>query len=121
MALSVTLFAFATILGWHVYGVKAWEYLFGTKTTSLYKYIYLAVILLGCTLQANLVIDLSDTFNGLMAIPNMIGVLVLTPTVLAILNNYKQRTFRGATNLTPMLSHFPDIQKMQLQKKNSDK
>lgn len=118
MALSVTLFAFATILGWHFYGVKAWEYLFGKKTTILYKYIYIAIILLGCMLQTDFVIDLSDTFNGLMAIPNMIGVLSLTPTVLAILDNYKQRNFYGATHLTPMLSHFPDIQKVQLRKKD---
>ena len=118
MALSVTLFAFATILGWHFYGVKAWEYLFGKKTTILYKYIYIAIILLGCMLQTDFVIDLSDTFNGLMAIPNMIGVLSLTPTVLAILDNYKQRNFYGATHLTPMLSHFPDIQKVQMRKKD---
>lgn len=121
MALSVTLFAFATILGWNIYGVKAWAYLFGTQTTVIYKYLYIAVILLGCTLQVDLVIDLSDTFNGLMAFPNMIGLLVLTPTVLAILENYKQRTFQGVKNLTPMLSHFPDIQAMQVQKKSFDK
>lgn len=118
MALSVTLFAFATILGWHFYGVKAWEYLFGKKTTILYKYIYIAIILLGCMLQTDFVIDLSDTFNGLMAIPNMLGVLSLTPTVLAILDNYKQRNFYGATHLTPMLSYFPDIQKAQMHRKD---
>lgn len=118
MALSVTLFAFATILGWHFYGVRAWEYLFGKKTAILYKYIYIAVILLGCMLQTDFVIDLSDTFNGLMAIPNMLGVLSLTPTVLAILDNYKQRNFYGATHLTPMLSYFPDIQKAQMHRKD---
>ena len=118
MALSVTLFAFATILGWHFYGVKAWEYLFGKKTTILYKYIYIAIILLGCMLQTDFVIDLSDTFNGLMAIPNMLGVLSLTPTMLAILDNYKQRNFYGATHLTPMLSYFPDIQKAQMHRKD---
>ncbi len=118
MALSVTLFAFATILGWHFYGVRAWEYLFGKKTTILYKYIYIAVILLGCMLQTDLVIELSDTFNGLMAIPNMLGLLVLTPTVLAILDNYKQRKFHGAANLSPMLSNFSDIQAAQIRKKD---
>lgn len=118
MAVSVTLFAFATILGWNFYGTKAWEYLFGKKTTTLYKYIYLAVILLGCTLKADMIIDLSDIFNGLMALPNMIGVLSLTPMVLAILYNYKQRKFHGATHLTPMLSYFSDIQAEQIQKKD---
>ena len=116
MAVAVTLFAFATILGWNFYGVKAWEYLFGRKTTVLYKYIYIGVILLGCTLQTNLVIDLSDTFNGLMAIPNMIGLLSLTGVVLAILQNYRQRKFHGK-QLTPMLSYFPDVQAAQTYQK----
>ena len=90
MAIAVVPFAFATILGWNFYGVKAWEYLFGKKTAIFYKYIYIAVILFGCTLQADLVINLSDTFNGLMAIPNMIGLLSLTGVVISILNNYKR-------------------------------
>lgn len=59
MGIAVTLFAFATVLGWNFYGVKAWEYLFGKKTAILYKYIYIAVILLGCTLNVDLILDLS--------------------------------------------------------------
>ena len=72
IAVAVTLFAFSTVLGWSFYGTKAWEYLFGTKATVVYKVIFLAVVLIGSTMGADLVIDLSDTFNGLMAIPNLI-------------------------------------------------
>lgn len=116
IAIAVTLFAFSTVLGWSYYGTKAWEYLFGTKSTSLYKVIFLAVVLIGSTISADLVIDLSDTFNGLMAIPNLIGVLSLSGTVMAITRSYCARTFgEPAPNqkTTYLLSHFPDIQKEQ--------
>lgn len=114
IAVAVTLFAFSTVLGWSYYGTKAWEYLFGTKATVIYKVIFLAVVFIGSTISADLVIDLSDTFNGLMAIPNLIGVLSLSGTVVAITNNYCERTFgdkKAGKDVTYMLSHFPDIQK----------
>ena len=113
IAIAVTLFAFSTVLGWSYYGTKAWEYLFGTKATIIYKVIFIGIIIVGSVLQADLVIDLSDTFNGLMAIPNLIGVITLSGTVVAITNNYKQRKFKGNHDLKPMLSYFPDIQKEQ--------
>ncbi len=108
MATAVTLFAFATILGWNYYGVKAWEYLWGFRTVFIYKYLYIALILLGCTMQTNLVIDISDTFNGLMAIPNLVGLLTLSNTVTAILHNYRLRKFHNAAHLIPMQSYFSD-------------
>ena len=115
IAVAVTLFAFSTVLGWSFYGTKAWEYLFGTKATVMYKVIFLAVVLIGSTMGADLVIDLSDTFNGLMAIPNLIGVLTLSGTVVAITRNYSERTFGKKTGdeVGYMLSYFPDIQKEQ--------
>lgn len=113
IAIAVTLFAFSTVLGWSYYGTKAWEYLFGTKATMIYKVIFIIILVVGSVLQADLVIDLSDTFNGLMAIPNLIGVLTLSGTVVAITNNYKQRKFKGNLDVKPMLSYFPHIQKEQ--------
>ena len=116
IAIAVTLFAFSTVLGWSFYGTKAWEFLFGTKSTILYKVVFLAVIVAGSTLNADLAIDLSDTFNGLMAIPNLIGVLTLSGTVIAITNNYSRRKLKkdkNETDLKPMLSFFDDIQKEQ--------
>ncbi|MCH5271333.1 MAG: alanine:cation symporter family protein [Lachnospiraceae bacterium] len=116
IALAVTLFAFSTVLGWSYYGTKAWEFLFGTKSTIVYKVVFLAVILGGSVLNADLAIDLSDTFNGLMAIPNLIGVLTLSGTVIAITNNYTRRKLKKDKNekdLKPMLSFFENIQKEQ--------
>lgn len=115
MAIAVTLFAFSTVLGWSFYGTKAWEYLFGAKSTFIYKIIFIVVILAGSALSADLVIDLSDTFNGLMAIPNLIGVLTLSGTVMVITKNYKKRHLQKVpdTTLTPMLSYSPEIQAEQ--------
>lgn len=114
IAIAVTLFAFSTVLGWSYYGTKAWEYLFGTKTIGIYKFIFIAVIMAGSVMSVDLVIDMSDTFNGLMAIPNLIGVLVLSGTVMKITKNYTDRKLKkNPCNIKPMLSHFKDIQEMQ--------
>ena len=113
IAVAVTLFAFSTCLGWSFYGKKAWEYLFGTRSTLLYKVVFLAAILLSSILDAALAIDLSDTFNGLMAIPNLIGVLALCGLVRRITKNYTERRIKGRTDVKPMLSAFPEIQEMQ--------
>ncbi len=105
IAVAITLFAFSTMLGWTFYGTKAWEYLFGTKSIGIYKLLYILVIFAGIVLDASIIIDLSDTFNGLMAIPNLIGVLVLSGTVYKITKNYKERKFKGK-DVAPILSAF---------------
>ena len=110
IAIAITLFAFSTMLGWTVYGTKAWEYLFGTKSIIIYKVIYIFIIVAGIVLESTLIVDLSDTFNGLMAIPNLIGVIALSGTVLKITNNYIRRKFKNSDE-EPMLSVFEDIQK----------
>ena len=61
-------------------------------------------------MTSSLAWDISDTFNGLMMIPNLIGVLSLTPLVVKLTNNYKERRFNGK-DIEPMLSFDPDIQK----------
>ena len=110
IAVAVTLFAFSTILGWSYYGTKTWEYLFGTKSTIIYKIAFVGMILAGCVLSADLIIDLSDTFNGLMAIPNLIGVVSLSGIVMKLTKNYLARKVKGE-KIEPMLSFFEDIQK----------
>ncbi|MBR6638031.1 MAG: sodium:alanine symporter family protein [Lachnospiraceae bacterium] len=114
IAVAVTLFALSTVLGWSYYGTKAWEYLFGTKSTIVYKFIFIGIVALGTALSADLMIDLSDTFNGLMAIPNLIGVVTLSRTVMAITNNYiKRRLKKNKEDIKPMISFFEDIQEEQ--------
>lgn len=112
IALAILLFAFSTVLGWSHYGSKAWEYLFGTKSTIAYKIVFVLMIFVGSTMNLSLAWDLSDTFNGLMAIPNLIGVLSLSPIVMNITKNYVARVLKKES-VKPMLSAFEDIQKMQ--------
>jgi AGCS family alanine or glycine:cation symporter len=99
-------------LGWSHYGSKACEYLFGTKSTIVYKIAFVLMIFIGCTMNLGLAWDLSDTFNGLMAIPNLIGVIALSPVVMKITKNYVARIIKKE-DVKPMLSVFPEIQEEQ--------
>ncbi len=112
IAIAILLFAFTTVLGWDHYGTKAWEYLFGTKTTKVYKVIHLITIMFGALLTSSLAWDISDTFNGLMMIPNLIGVIALSGLVCKITKNYIDRHVRKK-DVKPMLSVFPEIQEEQ--------
>lgn len=109
IAIAVLLFAFSTVLGWSHYGTKAFEYLFGTKAAIGYKIAFVAFIIVGATMSLDLAWDLSDTFNGLMAIPNLIGVISLSSLVYRITANYIDRVIRGE-KLEPMYSAFPEYQ-----------
>ena len=110
VAVAMLFFAFTTVLGWSQYGSKAVEYLFGTKGVKVYKFIFVAMILSGAVMEGGLAWDLSDTFNGLMMIPNLIGVLALMPLVLKITANYVDRKVKGK-KVAPILSYDPQIQK----------
>ncbi|MBQ4110672.1 MAG: sodium:alanine symporter family protein [Clostridia bacterium] len=112
IAIAILLFAFTTVLGWDHYGTKAWEYLFGTKTVKIYKVIHLVMIMFGALLTSSLAWDISDTFNGLMMIPNLIGVIALSGLVCKITKNYIDRVLKKK-NVKPMYSAFSDIQAEQ--------
>ncbi|MBE7063034.1 MAG: sodium:alanine symporter family protein [Ruminococcaceae bacterium] len=112
IAVAILLFAFTTVLGWDHYGSKAWEYLFGTKSVKAYKVIHLITILCGALLTSSLAWDISDTFNGLMMVPNLIGVIALSGLVVRITKNYVDRRLRGK-DIKPILSVDPEIQKEQ--------
>ncbi len=112
IAIAITLFAFSTVLGWSVYGSKAFEYLFGTRAMIVYKIVFVVFVVFGATMELSLAWDLSDTFNGLMAMPNLIGVLALSGTVMKITQNYVDRTLKGK-DIKPMYSALPEIQKEQ--------
>ncbi|MCD7742890.1 MAG: alanine:cation symporter family protein [Oscillospiraceae bacterium] len=110
VAIAIMLFAFSTMLGWSHYGTKACEYLFGEKYTIVYRVIFVLAIFGGAVMSDNLAWDIADTFNGLMMLPNLIGVLVLSPQVMRITKNYVDRKIKGK-DVEPILSVFPDIQK----------
>ena len=110
IAVAILLFAFSTVLGWSHYGAKAFEFLFGTKATMGYKVVFVVFVVVGATMQLDLAWDLSDTFNGLMAIPNLIGVLSLSGLVMKITRNYVARKLKKE-DVAPMYSVFPEYQK----------
>lgn len=112
IAVAILLFAFTTVLGWDHYGTKAWEYLFGTKSVVIYRIFHLITIMCGALLTSSLAWDISDTFNGLMMVPNLIGVIALSGLVMKITNNYIDRHFKGK-QIKPMISAFPDVQEEQ--------
>ena len=109
VAIAILFFAFTTVLGWSQYGAKSVEYLFGTKSVKVYKIIFVLMMVSGAVMEGGLAWDLSDTFNGLMMIPNLIGVLVLFPLVLKITKNYIDRKMKGK-DIPPMLSYDPALQ-----------
>ncbi len=113
VAIAMFLFAFTTVLGWSHYGSKAWEYLFGAKTTIIFRIIHVCTVIFGAVLTSSLAWDISDTFNGLMMIPNLIGVLTLSPLVVKITKNYLRRTKKGE-DIEPMYNVDPDIQAQEM-------
>ena len=113
IAIAILFFAFSTVLGWSQYGSKGFEYLFGTKNVKMYQAVFVFFILIGATMDLSLAWDLSDTFNGMMAIPNLIGVIALSGTVMKITKNYVDRKIRGK-NVEPMLSAIDEIQEQHM-------
>ena len=113
VAIAMFLFAFTTVLGWSHYGSKAWEYLFGAKTTFVFRIIHVCTVILGALLTSSLAWDISDTFNGLMMIPNLIGVLVLSPLVVKITKNYLKRVKKGE-DIEPMYNFDAEVQAQEL-------
>jgi AGCS family alanine or glycine:cation symporter len=78
VSVAIALFAFATLIGWSVCGETCSQYLFGDGGTIMYRVAYIVSIILGATLDTSSVWVLSDIFNGLMAIPNLLGIMLLS-------------------------------------------
>lgn len=95
ISIAVMLFAFSTILGWSYYGERGIEYLFGLKAVPVYKLIFILVIFLGCNASLSLVVDISDTFNGFMALPNLIAVALLSGQVITMTKEYITKVKSG--------------------------
>ncbi|MDI1299064.1 sodium:alanine symporter family protein [Methylotenera sp.] len=83
VAISTALFAYSTLIGWNYYGEKAIEYLFGSKSIAIYRVVFTAAVIVGATMSLELVWNFSDLMNGMMAIPNLIGLLLLSKVVKA--------------------------------------
>ena len=90
VATSLALFAFSTLLGWSYYGQRAAEYLLGAQAVPVYKALFVAAAAVGCVMRLDLAWALSDTFNGLMALPNLAGVLALRGEALQEWKRYRR-------------------------------
>lgn len=111
VAIAMFLFAFTTILGWSQYGSKAIEYLFGEKAIKPYCIVFSLMTVSGAVMTSSLAWDISDTFNGFMMLPNLIGVAALSPLVFRITKNYAKRKLRkNPEDIEPLVSYDPAIQ-----------
>ena len=88
VAVALALFAFSTILGWSLYGSRCVEYLFGLKATKIYQFLFIIMVIVGATTSLDVVWDIADTFNGLMAIPNFIALFALSGVVSKLIKEY---------------------------------
>ncbi len=81
VAVALMLFAFTTVLGWSLYGSRCAQYLFGMKASRVYQIIFVGIIVVGAVSSLDVVWDIADTLNGLMAIPNFIALFALSGVV----------------------------------------
>lgn len=95
MAVVMCCFAFSTILGWGLYGLRCVEYVLSARWKNIFLVLYAFVAVLGATLDLGLVWDISDTCNGLMVIPNLIGVFLLSGTAFRMIRENGMGSQRG--------------------------
>ncbi|MBQ7924241.1 MAG: sodium:alanine symporter family protein [Clostridia bacterium] len=112
-AVILPLFAFTTILAWSYYGEKCVDFLFrktgdkGRKiATTVFKIVYILLVVVSALINGELAWAISDTFNGLMALPNLIGLLFMGGLVARITKNYLDR--KKGKDVKPMLSAYPE-------------
>ncbi len=90
VAICLLFFAFSTIVGWYFFGEQNVKYLFGTRGVTPYRVVVMCFIVMGSLLQVNLVWELADMFNGLMAFPNLIALIGLAKVVSKALDEFEQ-------------------------------
>lgn len=88
VSIGIILFAYSTIIGWEYYGERCAEYLFGPKVNMIYKIIFIPAIYVGATGGLEFLWSLADTLNGLMAFPNLIAILALSPVVFKLTKEF---------------------------------
>ncbi len=90
VTLSAVTFAFSTILAWEYYGEKCFEYLFGDKWIHLYRYLWVLFVFVGSLVKLELVWNFSDAMNALMAVPNLIGLVLLSGVLFRETKSYER-------------------------------
>ena len=88
VTIALAVFAFTTILGWSYYGERCWQYLFSENSVIVYRVLWVVAALGFANVKVEFVWNLSDTLNGLMAVPNLVGLLLLAPMVFKVTREY---------------------------------
>ena len=90
VSVCLAMFAFSTILGWCVYSERCWIYLLGDKALKPFRIIFVGVVPVGALMSLDLVWDIADVLNALMAVPNLIGMLLLSPVIFKLSHEYNK-------------------------------
>lgn len=90
-AIAMCCFAFSTILGWGLYGTRCIEFLIGSKVNKGFMLVYSLVAVVGATIDLGLLWGIADTFNGMMVIPNLIALFLLSGTGLKLVKQNEQK------------------------------
>jgi len=98
VTLGTITFAFSTILAWEYYGEKCFEYLFGEKYIFLYRYVWVVFVFVGAQIKLDIVWNISDAMNALMAIPNLIGLICLSGLLVRETRLYEEGVQQGSIN-----------------------
>ena len=101
IAICMFFFAFSTIIGWYFFGETNIKYLFGKKAVKIYALLVVGFIVLGSTLKVDLVWSMADMFNGLMVLPNLLGLLALSGVIARALKDYEtsQKNVKGLSGI----------------------
>ena len=92
VSLGLAVFAFTTILGWSYYSERCTEFLFGPKAVLPFRILWVIAVPLGAVMSLGLVWSLADALNAMMAIPNLIALLVLSPVVFKLSKEYFEKS-----------------------------
>ena len=95
VTIGLIFFAYSTTLGWCYYGEKCVTYVFGDKSVPIYRVIYVGTVMLGTVLSMDMVWAAADTFNGLMAVPNLIALLLLSKVIVQETRDFKAKRASG--------------------------
>ena len=89
IAVCIAMFAYSTLLSWSLYGSRCFEFIFGTTGSKVYQAIYVIFVVVGANVKLGLAWTIADASNALMAFPNLIAVLLLSPVVVRLTREYK--------------------------------
>ena len=105
VSIGIALFAFATIIAWYYYAEKALEYIAGFKAVRFYRIFFVIFVFVGCVVEIDIVWELADLFNGLMAIPNLIALIALSTPIVKLTQNF----FNDPKTIRPRNTSFDSL------------